>query len=288
MTQCWEQIFLNYCKQMEKEQGDASHDVSHFMRVAKAACEIASLEEAHADCLVVVAAAYFHDIVSLPKNHPEAYLSSKLAAEKAVNILANLQFPSAKLHDVYHAIHAHSFSAQVEPRTLEAKIVQDADRLEALGALGVLRTFYLSGRLGSQPYHSEDPFAASRPLNDKSFALDHFYCKLFKLPAQLRTQGGRQLAEKRALFLQRFIDEIASELKLRRGGAIELSWICHHGGSLNLRLFNTCDPFALHRKLQSDFYIVDQLLEKRNDFPFIDLFIKELREEISFEMDDHS
>jgi uncharacterized protein len=283
MTQHWEQIFLTYCRQMEREHADASHDVSHFMRVAKAACQIASIEKNPTDSLVLLAAAYFHDIVSLPKNHPEAYLSSKLAAEKAMNILTDLQFPNAKLEDVYHAIHAHSFSAQVEPKTLEAKIIQDADRLEALGALGILRTFYLSGYLRSQPYHSEDPFATSRPLNDKSFALDHFYCKLFKLPAQLRTQGGRQLAERRALFLQRFIDEIASEMKLGKGGAIELSWICHHAGKMNLRLFDTRDPFASHRILRPESYTVDQLIEKRKDFTFIDHFLSELKEEIDFE-----
>lgn len=280
MTQDWEKVFFDYCHKMENKLGDASHDIGHFMRVARTAQQIAAAEQNTPDSLVLLAAAYFHDIVCLPKNHPEAHLSSYLAADKAIKILTDLKFPELKLQAVHHAIHAHSFSANIEPQTCEAKIIQDADRLEALGALGILRVFYLAGRLGSQPYHKEDPLAQHRSLNDKSFALDHFYCKLFKLPHLLKTNGGRQLAEKRAAFLQQFVNEITQEISKTDGAAIWLVWTCHQGGQNNLRLFDTLDPFALHRKHQSECYVVDQLLEKETQFPFIHRFLEELNEEI--------
>lgn len=283
MNQDWEQVFLNYCEQIQNAQEDASHDIGHLRRVAKAAHQIAGIEQEPVDGLVLLASAYFHDIVCLPKNHPEAYLSSRLAAEKAIQILIQLQFPGDKLQAVYHAIHAHSFSAKIKPQSLEARIIQDADRMEALGALGILRTFYLSGRLGSQPYHSEDPFAKVRLLDDKVFALDHFYCKLFKLPQLLNTNGGRELAERRVIFLQRFVDQLRQDFFQGDQGVIDLIWICYRGGQSRLGLFDSRDPFAIHRQLQPKCYIIDQLLEQSSHCPWIPLFLDELKEEITTE-----
>ncbi|MGK7489577.1 HD domain-containing protein, partial [Salmonella enterica] len=76
-------------------------------------------------------------------------------------------FPAEKLAGICHAIEAHSFSAKIAPTTPEAKIVQDADRLEALGAIGLARVFAVSGALGVALFDADDPFADRRPLNDK-------------------------------------------------------------------------------------------------------------------------
>ncbi|STS91778.1 metal-dependent phosphohydrolase [Klebsiella variicola] len=116
-------------------QDDAAHDLSHFRRVWATATQLAAGEEV--DRLVLLTACYFHDIVSLPKNHPERSRSSMMAAEKTLAILQSsfADFPAERYAAVSHAIEAHSFSAAIPPRTLEAKIVQDADRLESLGRL---------------------------------------------------------------------------------------------------------------------------------------------------------
>jgi len=96
-------------------------------------------------------------------------------------------FPAEKIKGVHHAIHAHSFSANVLPQTIEAKILQDADRLEALGAIGLARVFYVAGQLNTQLFHPEDPLAEQRIADDTLYALDHFPLKLFKLPSLMHT-----------------------------------------------------------------------------------------------------
>lgn len=122
------------------------------------------------------------------------------------------QFPAEKIEAVCHAIAAHSFSAQIAPLTTEAKIVQDADRLEALGAIGLARVFAVSGALGLALFDGEDPFAQHRPLDDKRYALDHFQTKLLKLPQTMQTARGKQLAQHNAQFLVEFMAKLGAEL----------------------------------------------------------------------------
>lgn len=98
------------------------------------------------------------------------------------------------------------------PLTTEAKIVQDADRLEALGAIGLARLFAVSGALGLALFDGEDPFAQHRPLDDKRYALDHFQTKLLKLPQTMQTARGKQLAQHNAQFLVEFMAKLGAEL----------------------------------------------------------------------------
>lgn len=193
-------------------QDDKAHDVAHFHRVWKTAQRIMAGTEASR--LVVLAASYFHDIVNLPKNHPQRHMASAQAAQETLRIL-DMHFPDFphELYDgVVHAVHAHSFSAGVAPQTLEAKIVQDADRLESLGAIGLARVFYTSGALGRSLFDSEDPLAGRRELDDTAYALDHFQKKLLKLPETMQTEVGRELARHNADFLVRYMAKLCAEL----------------------------------------------------------------------------
>ena len=191
---------------------DAAHDISHFRRVWMTAQNI--MANQMAEPLVVLTACYFHDIVSLPKNHPDRSQSSQLAARETRNILRRdfPDFPSEHYAAVEHAIEAHSFSAGITPQSPEAKIVQDADRLEALGAIGLARVFAVSGALGVALFDGEDPFAQHRPLDDKRYALDHFQTKLLKLPQTMQTARGKQLAQHNAQFLVEFMAKLSAEL----------------------------------------------------------------------------
>ena len=209
----WEKKFIDYLR-LNLTHKDASHDLGHFQRVWKAAQTINREEGGIADPLILLAAAYFHDLVSLPKNHPERSESSRLSAERTVQLLEGVfeGFPPGKIEGVRHAIHAHSYSARVEPMTAEAKILQDADRLEALGAIGLARVFYTAGQLGQQLFDETDPLASARDLDDQVYALDHFSVKLLKLPALMNTSTGRRLAEENAAYLIHFIKKISAEI----------------------------------------------------------------------------
>lgn len=193
---------------------DASHDISHFKRVWRTALHINSVEVEKADALVLLASSFLHDIISLPKDHPQRHDSSRLSAEKAAEIISKSfpDFPEELISEVKHAIHAHSFSANVIPLTAAAKILQDADRLDALGAIGLARVFYIAGLLKQGLFDSEDPMAESRPLDDKCFAFDHFQTKLLKLPALMNTASGRTVANERAEYLSQFMKICKSEI----------------------------------------------------------------------------
>lgn len=209
----WEKTFADYLR-LNLTHKDASHDLGHFQRVWKAAQYINREEGMVADPLILLAGAYFHDLVSLPKNHPQRRESSRLSAERTVELLEGTftGFPRDKIEGVRHAVHAHSFSAGIEPVTAEAMILQDADRLEALGAIGLARVFYTAGQLDQQLFDEADPLASSRELNDQVYALDHFSVKLLKLPALMNTSTGRRLATKNADYLTRFLRKIHAEI----------------------------------------------------------------------------
>lgn len=208
----WQQRFEDWLA-AHHATDDAAHDISHFRRVWMTAKKI--LENEDADPLVVLTACYFHDIVSLPKNDPERSHSSHMAAQKTRQILSH-DFPdfSPERYDaVAHAIEAHSFSAGIAPQTREAKIVQDADRLEALGAIGLARVFAVSGALGVALFDAQDPFAESRALDDRAYALDHFQTKLLRLPETMQTAVGHELARHNADYLIQFMAKLSAELQ---------------------------------------------------------------------------
>lgn len=212
-TAGWEKNFTEYLEK-HTDQKDGSHDLGHFQRVWRTAQYINQEEGGNADPLILLTSAYFHDLVSLPKNHPERNKSSLLSAEKTVRILEEAfpGFPPEKIEGVRHAIHAHSFSAAVAPQTPEAKILQDADRMEAIGAIGLARVFYTAGQLNQKLFHADDPLAIHRDLNDKLFALDHFPLKLLKLPSLMNTRTGKRLATEKAAYLTDFLQRIRTEI----------------------------------------------------------------------------
>ena len=167
---------------------DGAHDLGHLRRVWKTARLIAM--DVPADGEILLAACFFHDLVNLPKDG----------------------FPETKLAGVAHAIAAHSFSAGIPPETPEARILQDADRLEALGAIGIARMFHVAGQMGGGLFDADDPMALHRALDDSRFALDHLETKLLRLPDSMQTEPGRAMAEERADWLMSFRTRLLSEI----------------------------------------------------------------------------
>jgi uncharacterized protein len=190
---------------------DGSHDLSHLLRVWRNATAIAE-REGGCDRTVLTAAVVLHDCVAVEKNSPLRAQASRLAAVRAREILGGMGWDAARIDAAAHAIEAHSFSAGIAPETIEARVLQDADRLDAIGAIGIARCFYVAGRLGSRLYDPSDPEAVHRELDDRTFALDHFGAKLFKVAGNFQTAAGQALADARTRttheFVRRLLDEV--------------------------------------------------------------------------------
>lgn len=193
-------------------ESDAAHDLAHIQRVVSNALSIAEKETA--DLEIVLAAAWLHDCVVLPKDHPDRKKASTLAAEKGAAFLRTISYPGDKVTAVAHAIESHSFSAGIETETMEAKIVQDADRLDALGAIGIARCFSVGGQMNSPIYNPNDPFCENRTPDDKKWTIDHFFVKLFELPETMHTAAAREMAEKRVQYMKEFLSELSSEIEV--------------------------------------------------------------------------
>ncbi|MDO8984787.1 HD domain-containing protein [Cypionkella sp.] len=197
-------------RQWSAHPADGAHDLGHLRRVWARAKLIAMDEPCDLD--ILLAACIFHDLVNLPKSHPERARASTLSAEAAGHFLRLDGFPEAKLSAVGHAIAAHSFSAAITPVTAEARVLQDADRLEALGAIGIARMFHVSGAMGGGLFDAEDPMALHRPHDDRAFALDHIETKLLKLVDTMQTAPGRAMAIERADWMLSFRTRLLFEI----------------------------------------------------------------------------
>ena len=189
---------------------DGAHDSAHLERVWRNAKALLA-HHPEADKLVVLAASYLHDLVNLPKNDPERDQASRRSARLARHQLSHLGFPAEKLDAVAHAIEAHSFSAAIPAQTIEAQIVQDADRLDGLGLVGLARMFYIAGRMESGLAHPSDPLGVDREFDDRRYALDHIMVKLRKLPDMMQTVAARELGLVRLDQLLAFREQFAAE-----------------------------------------------------------------------------
>lgn len=192
------------------DNGDPSHDLSHILRVMRTCTNLAPSVGANLE--IVHAAALLHDVVNLPKNHPERAQASTLAAEKSQLYLEESGFTSSEITHIKNVIIEHSFSRGLKPSSPESAVLQDADRLDSLGAIGLLRTATCGAKMGASYYDINEPFARTRALNDKSFTIDHFEVKLLKLPDFMNTDRGREEAHKRATFMRQFLEHLNSEI----------------------------------------------------------------------------
>lgn len=195
---------------LQQQIHDAAHDINHIKRVVSSAKKIGEQEQAN--MFVVVPAAWLHDCVSFPKSHPDNKRASVLAAKKAVEFLQQIAYPAEYFDAIAHAIAAHSYSANIATETLEAQVVQDADRLDGLGAIGVSRCMLVAGKLGSKLYSESDPFCETRQPDSKVAAVDHFYEKLFKTAKTMKTQAGLKEADKRVEFMKSYLGQLAAEM----------------------------------------------------------------------------
>ena len=198
-------------QEVESKMGnDPAHDLGHVMRVYKNAQRICRDENANKT--LVLSAVLLHDIVSFPKSDRRSKLSATKSAQKSQKILAKYNFTSAEIQIICDAIRDHSFSSNRTPRTMEGKILQDADRLDAIGSIGIARVFTVGGSEDRLMYKLDDPFCKNRTPDDKTWTLDHFYKKLLKIESSMNTKSARMEAKRRAKILGVFLEQLESEI----------------------------------------------------------------------------
>jgi uncharacterized protein len=190
---------------------DSAHDFQHIKRVYKNAEVIGRREGA--DMKILLPAALLHDLVVYPKASAKTSKSADDSADMAEKLLRSFRYPQDKIDKICYCIRTHSYSKRLVPATLEGKILQDADRLDALGAIGIARTFSVGGSEKRPFYNPDDPFwKSNRELNDREWTLDHFQTKLLKLKDSMHTKTARKMGQERARFMELFIKELQREL----------------------------------------------------------------------------
>lgn len=193
------------------QAGDPSHDIYHSLRVLKNAEYIVSKEAGDLD--IIVPSALFHDIICYPKNSEKSKFSSSESADFAAKVLSEMDnYPNGKIPKVHTSIKECSFSKQIVRESLESKILQDADRLEATGAISIMRTFASAGLMKSMLYNYEDPFCNDREPDSLVYALDLFRTRLLKVKDTMHTQTARIMAEERTKILREFLISLEEEL----------------------------------------------------------------------------
>lgn len=171
---------------------DPVHGWPHVERVRAIALEIAKSYEG-VDVEALEVAALLHDIA---RNGVRSGDHALRSAEVARRILELAGWPEERIDKVVDAILAHSYSAGREPTTLEGEILSDADKIDALGAIGVARALMYGGAIG-------------RGLEE---TLEHMRSKLLRLPSLMRTEVGKKIAEERVKYVELFIKQLEAEL----------------------------------------------------------------------------
>lgn len=189
---------------------DVAHDITHIERVVRVAKQLCIAEQAKME--VVLPAAWLHDCVAVAKNHPDRAKASTMAGDKAISFLKELGYERQYFAAIHHAIAAHSFSANITVQSVEAQIVQDADRMDALGAIGVSRCMKVGGAIGRYLYNADDPFCKQRAPDDSKYTLDHFYIKLLHIANSMNTPSAKMEAARRTDYMHKFLEQLKSEI----------------------------------------------------------------------------
>lgn len=193
-----------------KMKNDPAHDFDHIMRVYKNARKLSKKEKANTK--LVLAATLLHDIIKYPKTDKRSKNSSLKSAQEAEKILKKYSFSLDEIKIISDAIRDHSFSRNKIPTTLEGKILQDADRLDAIGAIGIARVFAVAGSEKRQFYNKSDPFCKNRYPDDQQWTVDHFYKKLLKLEKAMNTNSAKIEAKRRTKILKNYLSELKKEI----------------------------------------------------------------------------
>ena len=202
--------------QSETSCEDLAHDHLHVLRVYDWALVLAP--EASADVDLTGAAALVHDLVNIPKEHRDRPLGSERSAEASRGLLSAAGYSSEEISTIVEAVRTCSWSRGLPPTNPIGTVLQDADRLDAIGAIGIARTFATAQAMTSRGqngrfYDPDSPIPGDgRPLNDRKQPVDHFYAKLLKLSATMHTKTAQREAARRHARMEQFLADLSEEL----------------------------------------------------------------------------
>lgn len=187
-----------------------SHDWEHTLRVAKLCSRIGRAEGG--DMAVLMSAAYLHDI---GRSHQDRLNGAVCHAQKgaalAWPLIGGLSLSGERKKNIIHSIRTHRFRGKHAPRTLEARVLFDADKLDAIGAVGIARAFLFAGEVGAR-LHSPDAVAEeSLPYSPDDTGYREYRVKLRKIKDRMLTGEGRRIARKRHSFMERFFERFLKE-----------------------------------------------------------------------------
>ena len=187
-----------------------SHDWEHTVRVHRLCRHIGPIEGA--DMLVLEAAAYLHDIGrSFQDASNGSVCHAVRGAEMARRIVAPLALSDQRKENIVHCVRTHRFRDRRQPVTLEARVLFDADKLDAIGAVGVARAYLFAGELGACLHNPTVPPEEAEPYSRNDTGHREYVVKLSKIKDRMLTAEGRRLAEKRHAFMTEFFNRFLQE-----------------------------------------------------------------------------
>ncbi len=189
--------------------GLSGHGFDHVERVLRMAKLISKKEGG--DMEIIEAAALLHDMARTKEDKNERLDHAAEGARMAKTYLKKISFPKNKIGKVVHCIAVHRFSRGKKPEIIEAKIIQDADRLDALGAIIITRVLSY-GALHGLPVYDPKIKPLKKYTGMKATAINHFYEKILKIiPSSFYTKTARKIAKQRYDFVVKFLDQFKKE-----------------------------------------------------------------------------
>ncbi|WP_457573432.1 HD domain-containing protein [Desulfolithobacter sp.] len=200
------EISAAYCM----EEG-GPHGPDHSERVYRMAMNLGRELSARLD--ILGAAALLHDIGRRRESESRGTIChAEIGAEMAVPVLQGLEFTDADIKEIVHCIRAHRYRGRVQPATLEAAILFDADKLDSIGAIGIGRAFLFAGQIGARLHNPELAPDETASYTTEDTAYREFQVKMSRVRDQMLTEPGRRLARRRHEFMEIFFDELNREI----------------------------------------------------------------------------
>ena len=192
-----------------------SHDWDHTLRVYRLCERIGAAEGVDMD--VVLAAAYLHDIArSQQDNSNGAVCHAEKGARLATSILEELPLTPEQKENILHCIRSHRFRGNHKPHTREAKVLFDADKLDAIGAIGVARAYLFAGEVGARLHSQDAEIEDTRPYTEDDTGYREFKVKLCRIKDRILTREGRKLAADRHSIMEAFFNRLLEEYEGKR------------------------------------------------------------------------